>query len=697
MNSIKGQIQSRSLGTFLFITSIGIIIIYGIIRVQQNEELINNNVEKSLIFEETIPAMRGNIFADDGKSMLATSIPYYEFGIDAKQSSTNLFDESIDSLSLLLARHFGGRSRHEYKAMITQARKHPKQRYVRLVSRRISHQEKELAQNFPLFREGKYKGGGILKPLPTRSLPFHSMAMRTIGGLDRETNTRGVFGVEHAFDSYLAGTNGKAWVKRLAGGVKLPIESATNTEAHPGMDVITTIDVNFQDIVEHALYQQVSGMNAKYGSAIVMEIATGEIKAITNLSRRTRNDQTVFVEDLNHAVLASTDPGSTFKLATMMAVLEKTGMSLDDYAGNCVGTIKHRGLDFTCDHHHGEVTVRQVFEKSCNIGIYRLVEKAFGMNGIDDFVEYIHQYQLDRPIGFQLKGEKKPYFKDSKDKTYSRTTLPWMSIGYESAIAPIQMLAFYNTVANNGYWVEPYLVKEIREGNQIIEQYKNRRENTRIASKEVIQMAQEMMRGVVENGTAQGIKEGYCKVAGKTGTAQKLSTGSYSRGGRYFTSFMGYFPADNPKYSCVIVIDDPQGAGMYASKVCAPVFREIANKIFAYDVEIHPAQKKAKDLRLVALQQRSGVASDLQEIAEELGLQTTDESNGLMRAVVVKNDSLIWQKVNEDENLPNVMGMTLRDALPLLENKGFAVRHKGIGKIKDYSLSGNSVVNLVLN
>ncbi|MGR3811058.1 penicillin-binding transpeptidase domain-containing protein [Jiulongibacter sp. NS-SX5] len=696
MSSIKSQIQSHSLRVFIGISLFGVIILYGIIRIQSNEELVNKAVEKSLIFEEEIPAMRGNIYGADGKSLLATSVPYYYMGLDTDQARDDLFDHSIDSLSYLLSRFFKDKSKQEYKSLISKRRKDPKRRYLRVVSRRISHQEKEVLQTFPLFREGKFKGGGIFEPVPTRSLPFNSMAMRTIGSLDRDTKTKGLFGIEYSYNAYLAGKNGKALVKRLAGGVKLPLESDINTEAKPGMDVVTTIDVNFQDIVESALRKKVEQTNASYGSAIVMETATGEIKAITNLTKRVRNGETFYLEDMNHAVLGSTDPGSTFKLASIMAVLEEKGIGLDDYAANCTGKIMHHGLPFTCDHVHGDITVRQVFEKSCNIGIYKLIERTFGMKGIDQYVEYVNQFNLDKPIGFQLKGEKKPYFKNSEDKTYSRSTLPWMSIGYESSISPLQMMAFYNAVANDGYWVEPYLVKEIREGNQVIEQYVPRKSSQRIASSNTIEAAQEMMRGVVDHGTGAGIKDGFCKVAGKTGTAQKLSKQGYSKQGKYYTSFMGFFPANQPKYTCVVVIDNPQGTGMYASKVCAPVFREIADKIFAYDVKIHPAQQKQYERRLLALQQKAGISTDLQEIAEELDLPTEPNSDGILKAAIVKNDSLIWKKLNEDDGMPNVRGMTLRDALPLLENKGYTVRHRGLGKVKDYALSG-STVSLVLN
>lgn len=696
MSSIKSQIQSLSLRVFIGISLFGVIIVWGILRIQGNEELVNKAVERSLIFEEEIPAMRGNIYGSDGKSLLATSVPYYYMGLDTDQASDELFDNSIDSLSMMLSRFFKDKSRQEYKSLITKRRKDPKRRYLRVVNRRISHQEKEELQKLPLFREGKFKGGGIFEPVPTRSLPFNSMAMRTIGSLDRETKTKGLFGIEYSYNAYLAGKNGKALVKRLAGGVKLPLESNSNTEAKPGMDVVTTIDVNFQDIVESALRKKVESTNAKYGSAILMEIETGEIKAITNLSRRERGGEVHFLEDMNHAVLSSTDPGSTFKLASLMAVIEEGGLSLDDYAANCKGRIIHHGLPFTCDHVHGDLTVRQVFELSCNIGVYKLVEKVFGMKGIDKYVNYISQYNLDKPVGFQLKGEKKPYFKNSQDKSYSKSTLPWMSIGYESSIAPLQMMAFYNAVANDGYWIEPYLVKEIREGNQIIERYEPRKSSSRIASSEVIEAAQKMMKGVVESGTGTGIKNGFCKVAGKTGTAQKLSSEGYSKQGRYYTSFMGFFPADNPKYTCVVVIDAPQGFGMYASKVCAPVFREIADKVFAYDVKIHPAQEKQQERRLLALQQKAGISTDLQEIAEELNLPVEPETDGLLKAAIVKNDSIIWRKMDEDNGLPDVTGMTLRDALPVLENKGYTVKHRGLGKVKEYALSG-STVSLVLN
>lgn len=697
MSSIKGQIQNRSLWMFAFMGLIAVTIVWGILRVQSNEKYVNSTVEKNLIYEKEIFAMRGNIYGSDGKSLLATSVPYYYVGLDVKQASDAVFNAGIDELAKKLSAHFKDKTWNEYKSQIVNKRKSKRSRYLRLTSRRISHQEKMEISEFPLFKEGPYRGGGVFEKISTRSLPFNDMAKRTIGSLDRDTKTRGLFGIEFSYNNYLAGKNGKSLFKRLAGGVNQPLDSEINEEAIPGQDVVTTLDVNFQDIVEHALREKVTQTNANFGTAVVMEIATGEIKALANLSRRTRNGQTNYIEDMNYAVLASTDPGSTFKLASMMAILEKGNLSANDWAANCKGTIMHRGKKFTCDHEHGNITVKEVFEKSCNIGVYKLIERVFGSNGIDDYLTYISKYRLDKPIGFQLKGEKNPYFKNGSDKTYSKFTLPWMSIGYESQISPIQMLAFYNAVANDGYWVEPFLVREIREGNKQIERYNNVKLSKRIASDDVIELAQQMMKGVVTDGTAKGISNGFCKVAGKTGTAQKLDAKGYNKG-RYFTSFIGYFPADNPKYTAAVVIDEPRGDLVYASQVCAPVFRDIADKIFAYDVAIHPASKKSQHKNLLAKQQKVGMADDFQEIADELDIEMEPiKLDGLVKFGIAKNDSVYWKPIKETDGIPNVSGMTLKDALPILENKGYVVRHRGFGKVADYGLVNSGVVNLILN
>ncbi len=692
--SIKGQIKKRSWGSFFVMLVLGLLILYKAFLLQtvQRDELLKS-LDRPLISERTIKATRGNIYAADGKSLLATSVPIYTLGMDPKQAKNELFEENIDSLALMLSQFFGDKSKAAYKEKITKARFNKKSRYVALGGRFITHDEREIIKNFPLFRAGQHKGGVKFDRKEYRMLPFENLASRTVGKLDKDTQTRGDFGVEFSFNNYLSGKDGKGYFKRLPGNVYMPIESGDEVETVPGQDVVTTLDVNYQDIVESALRNQVVESNANYGSAVVMEIATGEIKAIANLTKRERNGQITYLEDMNYAVLGGTDPGSTFKLASMMAILEEGNLSLNDLAVNCEGSIIHAGKAFTCSHAHGNLTVQEVFEKSCNIGVYELVRKVFGFNRMEDFLVYMHKFRLDQPVGFQLKGEIKPYLKNTADKSFSRLTFPWMSIGYESKITPLQMLSFYNAVANDGYWVQPIIVKEIKQANTVVQKFEANKLQGRFASENSIEMAKIMMEGVAERGTAQKIKEGYCKIAGKTGTAQKRTSEGY-KAGRYYTSFVGYFPANNPKYSCIVVIDEPRNGQLYGGDVCAPVFRSIADKVFAYDVKIHPAQAPKTNIHQLVKNMRTGHAEDLMNLADKFDIQNQLAVNGIVKKSETGNG---WKKIKENTPLPDVVGMTLKDALPLLENKGFAVKHTGLGKVSNYSIAENKTIWLTLN
>ncbi len=692
--SIKGEIKKRSWASFILMASVGVLILYKAFLLQtiQREKTLVNTT-RPLVAERTIKATRGNIYACDGKSLLATSVPIYSLGMDPKQAKDELFDGKIDSLSLMLSRFFGDRSKSVYKEMIVKARKNRKTRYVALGGRQITHEEREQIKKFPIFSAGQHKGGVKFDRKEYRMLPFDNMAMRTVGRLDKETHSKGAFGVEYSYNNYLSGKDGKGLFERLPGGTFMPLETSSDVEAEPGQDVITTIDVNYQDMVESALREQVIKSNAKYGSVVVMEIETGEIKALANLSRRDRNGATTYLEDMNYAVLGGTDPGSTFKLASMLAILEEGNLNATDHAVNCEGMVRHSNKDFTCSHAHGDLTVQEVFEQSCNVGIYELVKRVFGFNRMEDYLAYLHTFRIDQPVGFQLKGEEKPYIKSTSDKTYSGTTFPWMSIGYETKITPLQMLAFYNAVANNGYWVQPIIVKEIRQANEVTMKFEANKISNRFCSKKNVEIAQEMMKGVAENGTAKKFKDGFCKIAGKTGTAQKRTSNGY-QAGKYYTSFIGYFPADNPKYSCVVVIDEPQGGQLYGGDVCAPVFRSIANKVFAYDVKIHPAQKSGMNTNMLVKSLKAGHAEDISNVTDKFDLDDKVSGNGLQRK---RPDSANWEKIEESKEIPDLTGMTLKDALPLLENQGYSVRRKGFGKVKNYSLESSKVITLVLN
>lgn len=695
--SIRAEIQWRAKVTFGLVFLIGSLVAAQIFVIQnfQKKKWLAK-VEKVQRKPMKIKATRGNIFAADGRSLLATSVPRYRVGIDVTRAKPEYFKKNIDTLSTLLANFFQDRSATSYKELITNARNEKKLIFVALGNHLVDFEERLFIKKFPFFKEGPMKGGGKFEQLERRVMPFDDMALRSIGKLDRDTQTRGDFGIEFSFNNYLAGRDGIGFFQRLAGGVWKPLNDSPEVRPEAGLDVVTTIDVNFQDIVESALRDKVVSSNAKYGSAIVMEVATGEIKAMTNLSRRGGGDSTkkFYLEDFNYAVRGGTDPGSTFKLATMVALMEKSKLNLDDNAGFCGGSIMHNKTEMTCSESHGNQTVRQVFEHSCNIGIYHLVKNNFGFSNADNFVSYLSRFKLDQPVGFQLKGETEPIIKNRKSSSFSNTTIPWMSIGYETRLTPLQMLTFYNAIANNGNWVQPFIVKEIREADKNIERFEGNKDPNPICSERTARLVHEMMKGVVEHGTAQNINTGFCKVAGKTGTSRKRENGYVKN--QYYTAFIGFFPADNPKYSCAVIIDEPQGANLYARDVAAPVFRTIADKIFAYDVALHPAKNKPSNIQKIESQEQSGYAEDFRTVGEELGLQNTPSNAGLVKATKNGN-SVIWRKVEDsDKDLPNISGMTLRDAMHILENKGFRVRYSGLGKVVDFAIVQPKVVALVL-
>ena len=693
--SIREEIQFRAKVTFGLVFLIGSLVAAQIFVVQTvQKKKWMSKVEKMQRKPMKIKATRGNIYATDGRSLLATSVPRYRVGIDVTRAKPKYLNEKLDSLTHLLANFFQDRSAEEYKELIMNARNGGKLQFVALGNHLIDFQEKEQIKKFPFFREGPMKGGGKFEQLNRRVMPFDDMALRSIGKLDRDTQTKGDFGIEFSFNNYLAGRDGIGFFQRLAGGVWKPLADSPEVRPEAGLDVITTVDVNFQDIVESALRNQVVSSNAKYGSAIVMEIATGEIKAITNLSRRSDSIRTFYLEDFNYAVRGGTDPGSTFKLATMVALLEKSKLNLDDNAGFCGGSIMHNKTEMTCSESHGNQTVRQVFEHSCNIGIYNLVKNNFGFSNADSFVAYLNRFKLDQPVGFQLKGETEPIIKNRRSSTFSNTTIPWMSIGYETRLTPLQMLTFYNAIANNGYWVQPFIVKEIREADKVTERFEANKDPNPICSERTAKLAQEMMRGVVEHGTAQNINTGFCKVAGKTGTSRKRENGYVKN--QYYTAFIGYFPANNPKYSCAVIIDEPQGVNLFARDVAAPVFRTIADKIFAYDVALHPAKNRPSNIQKIESQEQTGYAEDFRTVSEELGLQNAPNTAGWVKATK-KGSSVAWRKIEDtDKDLPNLAGMTLRDAIYILENKGFRVKYSGLGKVTDFSIVQPKVVALVL-
>ena len=541
---------------------------------------------------------------------------------------------------------------------------------------------------WPVFRTKRNRGGAIFEKVDKRFRPFGGLAQRTIGFVNEDQHGAGL---EYTFQPDLAGKAGEALFERVPGGVK-PVYDGTELKPVPGYDVKTTLDINLQDVAENALYKSLVDNNAQYGCVILMEVATGEIKAVANLGKATDG---TYKEDYNYAFAdqGRTEPGSTFKLASMMALFEAhPEISLDDVVDTGNGRMAIGGAVKSDSHAYGRITVQQVFEKSSNIGVARLVHENFARNPAE-YANYLKKFGLDKPLGFQMTGEARPYVKDPSDPSWSRTSLTTMSIGYELKLAPLQTLAFYNAVANGGVKIQPLIVKQIKQADQVLLTNEAKVLNPKICSASTLAKLKAMMEGVVLAGTARGIKPKDYSIAGKTGTAWKFKNGKYTK--TYSTSFCGYFPADKPKYSCIVVVDSPRNGRIYGADVAAPVFREVADKCMARDLlSQRPLLAKARLNRSRVPLVRAGMQDELALVCQRLGLAGSTRATGGEEWVRAASDTAMHARqvslvVNpvQPGRIPNVRGLTRRDALFLLENKGLHVRALGTGRVQSQSLA----------
>ncbi|MDB5261394.1 MAG: cell division protein [Adhaeribacter sp.] len=686
--NIKKSIVTRVRVAFIAICLFAAAIVGKVVHIQfiEGQKWAQLQKESRMIYLP-VYATRGNVLSDN-ESIMATSLPFYRVAFDPTICDAKNFDKGIDSLALLLSRFYKDKSPEGYRRKIKNARL-AKRRYIRIHSRQLNYQEKKLMATWPIFREGKNKGGVIFEKVDKRFRPFGTLAQRTIGRISEDKKGSGL---EYTYNSYLAGKDGEALFERMAGGNK-PIFNGTDVKPLPGYDIKTTIDINLQDVAENALYKALVLNNAQYGCVILMEVKTGEIKAIANLGREREG---VYVENYNYAVgnHGRTEPGSTFKLASMMALFEETDLTPSDTidTGHGRQLIAGKAMGEATGGGYGKLSISQVFEKSSNVGTAKLIESYFGTQP-QKFVDHLHEFGLSQPLGFQMHGEARPVIQTPKDRSWSRTTLSRLSIGYGLKISPLQTLAFYNAVANNGIKVTPIIVKEIRKGSTVIESFEAKDFNaTRICSEATVQKLRTLMEGVVEHGTGKQVKSQYYKVAGKTGTAWKIKNGKYIKD--YSTSFAGYFPADNPKYSCIVIIDTPKSGRIYGGDVAAPVFRELADKAYARDLTLHkPLATRVVTDRQKLPPVKAGNQEELTLITNKLGVST----QALAEEEWVKADSqgqvLAW-KPNKLTvgRVPDVAGMTLRDALFVLGNQGLKVKTEGTGRVQKQSLAAGSPI-----
>ncbi|MFD1185341.1 penicillin-binding protein [Pontibacter rugosus] len=688
--NIKKSILVRVRVAFLLVCLFACAIIYKVVCIQfLDGEKWKSISKERRIFYKPVLATRGNILSDN-ESILATSLPFYRVAFDPTVAKADVFNNGVDSLAMLLARFYGDRSEDYYRRKIKNAR-HSDRRYLRLNSRQINYQDKKLMAKWPIFREGKNKGGVIFEKVEKRFKPFGLLAERTIGFINEDKNGAGL---EFSFNGNLSGSNGEALFERIAGGSK-PIYDGTEVNPQHGYDIKTTIDINLQDVAENALYKALEKTNAEYGCVILMEVKTGEVKAIANLGKTTGG----YIEDYNYAVgnQGRTEPGSTFKLASMMALFEHSPeVKLTDTVDTGDGRyrIKNTFMTDAKINGYGKLTVQQVFEKSSNIGVAKLMEQYFSTDQTA-YVDYLNKFGLNSTLGFQMEGEARPYMKNPQDKNWYGTTLTSMAIGYETKISPLQTLAFYNAVANNGVKIQPIIVKEIRKADEVLQSFSTRVLNDQICSEATLKKLRTMLEGVVEHGTAKNVSSADYKIAGKTGTARKVKNGRYVR--EYSTSFAGYFPADNPKYSCIVIIDSPRGVNVYGGDVAAPVFKELADKAYARDLAMHrPMHERVAPNRESMPQVQAGNFDDLKTICNNIGVSTrTAGVDDEWVKVVPQRRSLGFQENPVMKNtVPDVTGMTLRDALYILGNQHLNVKVQGAGKrVKVQSLEAGTEIS----
>ena len=685
-NLSNKEMMNRSYVVYFAIALVGVSIIAKVLFIQFVEgSYWREKAENLTTVYRDIDAVRGNIYSDD-ESMLATSVPIYEVRMDlnADGLTDEAFNENIDSLAIKLSDLFGDQSPVEWKRQLVAGRQNG-DRY-HLIKRRVKFHQMKLLREFPIFNRGKFKGGLIVLQQNRRERPFRMLAARTIG-YDRE----GVapVGLEGAYKAELAGVSGKRLMQKISGGLWMPINDENEIEPMDGYDIHTTINLNIQDVAENALLDQLKRHDAHHGSVILMEVETGEIKAIANLSK---DDDGDYYEYYNYAIGESAEPGSTFKLPSLVVALEDGYIKLNDSidAGNGSAEFHGETMRDSKEGGHGKVSVEEAFAVSSNIGVMRIIEKYYA-NEPAKFIKGLRRMNLGEPIGIEIAGEGAPLIKDPSDKSWSLISYLWTSIGYEVKMTPLQILTFYNAIANDGKMMKPIFVRKITDKSSVIRDIEPEVINDKICSEKTAKQARKLLEAVVQEGTATNLKNANYTIAGKTGTARVAeSSAGYGTKITYQASFAGYFPADNPKYSCIVVVNAPNRSVYYASHVAGPIFAEIADKVYATSINIHDELKSTDDFTSLTKipVSKSGMQKDLNNVFEELNVKV-HSSNAENKWVVTQtgSDQVEMGRRNIVENLvPNVKGMSAQDAVYILENAGLKVRLKGSGMIKSQSI-----------
>lgn len=687
---------------YVFIVVAFLLVIYKIVTIQFFERenwlaLAAKNVKTNI----EVKANRGNIFSSDGR-LLASSIPTYYIYMDLRvpalqENNGQLFLENIDSLSLCLSNFFKDKSPAEYKRDITAAY-NKKLGAFRIYPKKISYGQLKELKTFPLFRLGKNKSGLITKEQFKRVKPFGSLASRTIGDIYADETKGGKNGLELKFDSLLRGTPGIATRQKVAN----TWQETVQVEPIDGIDVVTTIDVDIQDIAEKALLDSLRAFDAQEGYVVVMEVQSGEVKAIVNMQK---NEDGTYSENRNGAVSDMVEPGSTFKVVSLMAALDDGKVNVTDSIDTENGIFQFANA-FMKDHNYNrggfhKITIAEAIHASSNIGISRMIVNAYGNNPAA-YVDKLYKMKVNEPMNLEIPGTAAPNIRHPLDKSkyWSKTTLPWMSIGYETQIPPIYTLAFYNSIANDGKLIRPFFVKALSKNGQIIKTFQTETINEQICKPSVLETIRETLLGVVEGrlGTAKNVHSKYVRIAGKTGTAQisKGALGYRSGGKSHQVSFCGYFPAEHPLYTCIVVIREPRIGYPSGGKMSGSVFKDIAERIMFLRSTLKPEHFQPDTLQNIPKIPYAlwGSFSDLEKVASEMRLPISGTTGSFVSVIPNERNNYleISKKTIYRQLMPDLKGMGAKDAVFLAEKLGLKIMISGRGKLVSQSISPGTII-----
>lgn len=670
---------------FLFITLLGLGIIFKAARTQiyDGKRLIAESDSVS-IFTKTVLAERGNIYSQDGK-LLATSLPIFDVHIDFNADGLNddvFSSTNVDSVCTLLAAKYHDRSAADYRRDFTKAYKKGDTYY--LLRKNISLADLNQLKSWPWFRLSKNRSGLIIETKEERDHPFGDIALRTLG-IDENHDGTYSSGIELKYDKDLTGEKLKKLYRKLSGGASKPIDTKEET-VNSGKDIYTTIDINIQDVAEDALRKALTKHDAEHGCVILMETKTGRIKAIANLGRK---DSANYRELKNYAVGEATEPGSTMKLATAAALMEDglANNSTPIFCGN--GVLEMPKGSQIKDHEAPEtptLTLKRAIEVSSNVAMATIARDHYS-HAPTKFYEHLKAFGFSEPVQIEVGGAAQPILNDPKK--WSGVSAMYIAHGYELTLTPMHTLQFYNAIANNGVMVKPTLIEKVREYNQTIDSPATVILNPKVMSDKTVKQLREILDGVVEEGTAQNLKTAYLKIAGKTGTAV-ISNHGYTGNKKYQASFVGYFPAEDPQYTMIVVVNSPSQGGYYGNVVAGSIFREVADKVYSLSLDMHPIVNDATSQN-IAPTINSGSKDDLSRLLKMFGVSMPEPNDEWIK-LTDDSKSYIANDIKADI-VPDVVGMGLKDALYLLESRGLKVDFKGRGNVKGQSIDAGSKIS----